>query len=470
MSVLVRAKGITKLSQLQIDVDKDWQGKGMTNVKHIAEGMAKGHIIQHNGQVLETMPPEAANNVLTSAGPGQKVVWAPGGTYLDRFFPVSIDLTKYTHKPFVPDKYRTIIAPFTVPYGIENRTNLEWFRRLEPQLALSVLAAIFTPDHNNGKSLAIADTLIQADLPVTGAVADDGGVQTDETAGAKSPVLIDQQYAANDDNQQGFGNSSYWESQTFTTTLAQRVRGVWLKVFRDSGGTAPGIVTVSLKVVDGSNHPNGVDLCISVINGNEVPFLGSSNADWLWIPFTIAPWLNNATRYAIVVRCAVSGFNWRSDNTSPTYAGGNREYSTNAGTSWTADTAKDYLFKIGYTLDDMTLLPAAPLVVGDAYYWGYDLIFERLFQDVSVVAAGTYILAFEYSLGGGGWASCVDLADGTGKFQNFGLSTISHTPQAGWAKDSIAGKNLYWFRARVTDVGAGYSQPRAGYARISKDY
>jgi hypothetical protein len=383
---------------------------------------------------------------------------------------VAVDLAKHIDKPFAPDAVQDILAPLTVPYGIEDNVSLAWFKRLEPETTLSVFTGIFAPDHESSKSFSLAEAAIAADMPVKGAVADDGGAQVDETAGAKSVILVDQQYAANDDNQQGFNNSSYWEAQTFTTALAQRIRGVWLKVFRDSGGAAPGNVTVSIKAVDGSFHPTGVDLCMATINGNEVPFLGSASADWLWIPFTIAPWLGNATRYAIVVRCATSGFNWRSDNTSPIYSGGNREYSTNAGTTWTADTAKDYLFKVGYTLDDMTLLPAAPLAIGDAYYWGNDLTFERVLQDVSVAAAGTYVLAFEYSLGGSAWASCVNLVDGTSKFQTYGLNTISHTPQAGWATDTVAGKNLYWLRARVADAGAGYSQPKAGYAKISKDY
>ena len=470
MSLLTLSRRTTALSQLQIDVDKDWQGKGIANIRLIAAGMAAGHIIQHNGSVLETLAPGPASSVLTSAGPGQKVVWAPGGTYLIRYFPVSVDIEKNAVRPFSPDRRRDIASPLGAPLGVEGGVNSAWFRRLDPLVGSSVLAAPFSPQQAHQRTPALAGSGIAAESPVGGAVADDGGIQADETAGAKSAILVDQQYAANDDGQQGFGSTSYWDAQTFTTALAQRARGVWLKVFRDNGGSAPGIVSVSLKAVDGSNHPTGVDLCLATIDGNQVPFLGSGNADWLWVPFTSAPWLNNATRYAIVVRCAASGLNWRSDTTSPAYGGGNREYSTNAGTSWTADAAKDYLFKVGYTLDDMTLLPAGPLAVGDAYYWGHDLTFERVLQDVSLPAAGSYALAFEYSLGAGAWASCVDAADGSGRFQVYGLSIISHSPQAGWARDTIAGKDMFWLRARVIDAGAGYAQPKAGYAKISKDY
>ncbi|MDD4984225.1 MAG: hypothetical protein PHQ43_00350 [Dehalococcoidales bacterium] len=469
MSVLIKGSSITKLSQLQIDTDKNWNGKGISNVKQIAGGMTTGHIVQHNGMLLETLPPGPESYVLTSAGPGQRIVWAPGGTYLYRYFPVTIEISRQSEKPFSPDKIYEKLAPLTVPYGVDNLVNSNWFLRQEPEIVTSILAEGFNPHHQESKSPVLADNLIQADLAVSGAIAEAGVIQTDETLGAKSAILIDQQYIANDDSQQGFSNSSYWEAQTFTATFAQRVRGVWLKLYRNDGGTAPGLVTVSLKAVDGSNHPTGVDLCIATFNGNELPFLGSGNANWYWIPFTTAPWLSLGVRYAIVARCATSGLYWRSDNTSPTYAGGNREYSTNAGTSWATDTSKDYMFKVGYTLDDMTLLPAS-LAIGDAYYWGYDLPFERVLQDVSVVGAGSYALTFEYSLGGGLWASCVDLADGTNLFQNYGVNIISHSPQANWAKDTLQGMNLYWLRARCTDAGSGYSQPKAGFALISKDY
>jgi len=80
MSLLLRG-GISKLSELEIDADKDWQGKGITNIKQVAAGMAIGHILQHGGSILEALAPGPAHNVLTSEGTGKKVVWAPGGTY-----------------------------------------------------------------------------------------------------------------------------------------------------------------------------------------------------------------------------------------------------------------------------------------------------------------------------------------------------------------------------------------------------
>jgi hypothetical protein len=70
---------------------------------------------------------------------------------------------------------------------------------------------------------------------------------------------------------------------------------------------------------------------------------------------------------------------------------------------------------------------------------------------VSVVGAGSYNLVFEYSLGGGSWATCIDLVDGTKLFQNYGVKTISHTPQLDWGlrDPSHQGKNHLLAKGQV---------------------
>ena len=90
MSLLLKG-GISKLSELQIDADKDWQGKGIANIKEMAAGMAVGDIVQHNGVRLVRLPSGTANYVLTSEGALHPVTWAPGGTYYERYLPVSVE-------------------------------------------------------------------------------------------------------------------------------------------------------------------------------------------------------------------------------------------------------------------------------------------------------------------------------------------------------------------------------------------
>lgn len=79
--LLVKA-GITRLSQLEIDADKDWAGYGMFNLKELAPGMGKGDILQRGDSgMLEKLSAGAIGFEMTSNGPGQEVEWKapPGG-------------------------------------------------------------------------------------------------------------------------------------------------------------------------------------------------------------------------------------------------------------------------------------------------------------------------------------------------------------------------------------------------------
>jgi|GEM_PF-1973300 len=468
-------KPLRRLSQLQIDTDKDWRIKGISNLGKLDPGMVMGSLMQFDGtKIVDIFPTIHVGHVLTSQGPGKLCVWAPGGTYLNRFIPVSIDLTHIVSENWTPDNDEPINSPITLPWsgihgGAVENGHADWWKELEPAIVINnSQTKNFAPDNSENKN-PTADTSFEAVLPVNGAVADDGGVQTDETAEAKSGLTVDQSYTTGDDSQENI-SPTYWEAQTFTTGLEQRVRGVWIKVYR-STSQYPGTITVGIRAVDGSGHPTGADLCLGTYNGNSIShFISGDTANWIYIPFTTGVILATGTKYAIVVRAGAEGIYWRNDSSSPGYASGNREYSTNAGANWTTNTSRDFMFQVGYTLDDMTLLPAA-LAVGDAYYWGYDSKFNRIYQDISVPGEGTYILVWEYSKGGGVWASCVDLDDGTNSFQNFGEGVIDHTPQGDWAVDTVGGiANKYWIRARVTDAGVDYVQPLGSYAKQGIDY
>lgn len=72
---LLTKAGITKLSQLLIDADKDWGGYGMFNLKELAPGMQRGDVLTHNGTILVKLSPANIGDELTSNGPGQAVEW-----------------------------------------------------------------------------------------------------------------------------------------------------------------------------------------------------------------------------------------------------------------------------------------------------------------------------------------------------------------------------------------------------------
>jgi hypothetical protein len=73
---LLGRPGISKLSELEIDADKDWQGYGISNLKELAPSMQRGDMLQRgdNG-VLEKLSPGAIGFELTSNSPGYKVEW-----------------------------------------------------------------------------------------------------------------------------------------------------------------------------------------------------------------------------------------------------------------------------------------------------------------------------------------------------------------------------------------------------------
>jgi len=55
VSLLTKA-GISKLSELEIDADKDWQAKEIQNLKAVVAGMVEGDIVYRGADVLERLP------------------------------------------------------------------------------------------------------------------------------------------------------------------------------------------------------------------------------------------------------------------------------------------------------------------------------------------------------------------------------------------------------------------------------
>ena len=75
MSLLIVTKGVTTISQIEIDVDKDWQGFGLTNLKGLAGGMQKGDTLTHDGGKVVKLSPTNIGDELTSGGSGHATTW-----------------------------------------------------------------------------------------------------------------------------------------------------------------------------------------------------------------------------------------------------------------------------------------------------------------------------------------------------------------------------------------------------------
>lgn len=135
-----------------------------------------------------------------------------------------------------------------------------------------------------------------------------------------------------------------WKAQTFTAfNTTHIVSYVALKLKRTGN---PGTITVSIRGFNTGSF--GGDLCSGTTNGNTL----TTDADGEWRTIAITPTitLTHDTKYSIIVR-ATSGdisnsTSWKCDSSSPEYTRGDVYASTNSGSSWTIDTAKDFIFKI----------------------------------------------------------------------------------------------------------------------------
>ena len=181
MSLLLKG-GISKLSELEIDADKDWQARGISNIREVVAGMAIGDIIQHDGVKLVRLPAGLANHVLTSQGALHLVTWAPGGTYFDRYLPVSIE----------SGHAEGVVTPIDILKSIPIAISLDYpATTKQPAIGSSKSVDVVSPT-NITRTMSPATQLIsERTYPVSGAVADDGGVQTDETTTANNDTAND---------------------------------------------------------------------------------------------------------------------------------------------------------------------------------------------------------------------------------------------------------------------------------------
>lgn len=137
---------------------------------------------------------------------------------------------------------------------------------------------------------------------------------------------------------------STWISQSFTSTADYNAVGVNLNLFRIG---QPGTVTVSLRTSD-ANKPTGADLASGTISGNSLTT--NVGGEWRYIVFSSSYTIEDANTYAIVVRATTGDSSnkvyWRTDATSPTYTTGSIGDSSDNGSSWTAYSIGDSMFKV----------------------------------------------------------------------------------------------------------------------------
>ncbi len=77
MGLLLKGdSGVTALSQIAIDADKDWNAKEISNIASIMAGMVQGDFVYYNGSTLARLPAGSPGHNLQCLGPGGNPRWS----------------------------------------------------------------------------------------------------------------------------------------------------------------------------------------------------------------------------------------------------------------------------------------------------------------------------------------------------------------------------------------------------------
>ena len=170
----------------------------------------------------------------------------------------------------------------------------------------------------------------------------------------------------------GTSNSSTYNdtylAQTFTTASAHSIMAVSLQLYRVG---SPGTLTIGFQPTDTSGHPTGVDFMTITTNGSAITDL--PEGAWYCFDFASEVSMSNNVTYAIVLSSSDSDttnyVNWFY-NPAGSYSGGSYLSSSDSGSSWTATTARDLMFKVygsgSVGIEDVAIF-ANVIEAGDMY-------------------------------------------------------------------------------------------------------
>jgi hypothetical protein len=92
MTLLVNFKPVSKLSQLAIDADKDWNGKAITNLKGLAAGMTQGDLFFRGAALMQRLAPGVAGQFLITKGAGSNPEWGDYASRAERILFLSANM------------------------------------------------------------------------------------------------------------------------------------------------------------------------------------------------------------------------------------------------------------------------------------------------------------------------------------------------------------------------------------------
>ena len=160
------------------------------------------------------------------------------------------------------------------------------------------------------------------------------------SSSSSSSAQAQESYTTGDDNQELIYGNNY-QAQTFTPSANHDIARVRLKLAREQ--TTSYTLTVAIQGTDANGNPDGNTLASGTYDTANI----GDSAGWHDIDLTSSASLTAGTQYAIVVSQDgqfADRVYWLYDSGDATYTGGERQESTDGGSTWTKDENSDFMF------------------------------------------------------------------------------------------------------------------------------
>ena len=251
---------IPTLHELRVDCDKDWQGFGISNLKEVVEAMGHGDITfkTTSRPILVKLPPfyGAGAHFLHTKSIGDGKFEPEWKDIQDLVAYITGGVNRTVNIPILG-----VPAPGIGVSVAEDHSGGSHLAEKALDMPAPSIGIGVAEDHSGGgqavtETLSIPAPSIAEELAIRyavgGAVADDGGAQTDETTAANNPtandmILLPAVPAVNDTYY--FGYSTLWD--WLRLNIGTAGTGVWTIVWEYWNGTAWAELP---DIIDGTGH------------------------------------------------------------------------------------------------------------------------------------------------------------------------------------------------------------------------
>jgi hypothetical protein len=189
-----------------------------------------------------------------------------------------------------------------------------------------------------------------------------------------------EEYYNTDPNTYGAFKDPVEYGQTFTSVAGFTITRVKLWMYRLTDGSTGTTLTVGIRATSGS-APTGANLVETTMAVDDITT--DSNGAWYTFDFSSGLSLSAGVKYAIV--CTDNGdrtIRWRSDSTSPSYAGG---------TAWFTGggpIARDQMFET-YSGNDISYVDAEVGITGSGSLSATALVIGTIDASATIIGSGS---------------------------------------------------------------------------------